>query len=405
MKVQFKYVFDRRNKCKKPGDFGMIELRVYHDNKATYYSTKISVPLKDWNGEKEPYISNRNREADDLNDTLQALKEKLNIARREAEFKGQPFGHTEVKAAFKTQKSKTNSFKEFATEEIESNNAIKEVTKRSHRNTINKLLAFTGRKDILFSELDYEFFANFINYLTGLINPLTEKKVSPNTVRKHIKNCKAIIEKAINKGYFDRGNPCKKFKLKEVETKSDVLTWEEIQKLEEYAFEAYEHKLETIRNMMLFMIYTGVRVSDITNLKREYVKQTSEGVVLDFFTKKVNKHAIIPLYLLFPLDDKDISRPLRILNKYYSLENEYVFPRYTDQYINRELKNIAALVGIKFNLTSKIGRKSFATLLGRKTSTPTLKRLLQHTSFKTTEKYIHLSDKMVDEDLGKVKWE
>lgn len=397
MKVEFNFVFDRKKKVKKPSDEGLIELRAYYNAKTKYLSTKILVPKSEWNPDKEKIYS-RYPGADQLNDDLQRLLERLNNSRREAEFKNQSFDLENVKHLIRTQNTRISSYTEFALKEVNENNFLKEVTKRSHRNSIRKLKEYNTNKDVLFSDLNHSFLDGFINYLKGL-------SLSQNTIRKHNKNTKTIIERAIKKGHFDKANPCKEIKIKELETKTDVLTWVQINKLDAFNFEAYENKLEIIRDMFLFSCYTGLRISDLTNLKLEYVKQTADGLILDFFTQKVNKHAIIPLYNLFPIPGENTTRPLKILSKYMVPGNLFLFPKYTDQYINRELKTIAAMVGIEFNLTSHIGRKSFATIMARKVSTPSLKRLLQHSNIKTTEKYVHLSDKMVSDDLLNTNWD
>lgn len=397
MKVELNFVFDRKKRIKKPSDKGLIELRAYLNAKTKYFSTKIEVTLNEWNDQKEKIV--RHIDADSLNDDLDALISKLNKARREAEFKNQTFDLDTVKACLKSHKSKTSSFIEFAIDEINNNNAIKEVTKRSYRNTINKLKAYNDNKLILFSDLNYSFLYDFINYLNGL-------KLGQNTVRKHNKNIKALIEIATKKGYYDKPNPCKEIKIREQETKINALTWEQLLAIEKLSFEEYENRLRKIRDMFLFSCYTGLRVSDLISLKREYLKQTSEGLILDLFTKKVNKHAVIPLYELFPLKEEKTTRPLKILKEYLNEENDFIFPKFSDQLYNRELKEIANRAKIDFKLTSHIGRKTFATYLPTTgISTFTIKRLLQHSNLKTTEKYVKTDDKRVRVDLKKATWD
>ncbi len=397
MKVEFNFVFDRKKKAPRPTDKAIIELRAYCNAKTKYLSTKIEICRQQWNEEKER-INSKNSNADFLNGDLEKIIEKLNRARREAEFKNLSFSLDNVKAIFKNQRKQTVSFIDFTNEEIEKDNVLKIQTKRKHWDTIKKLKVYNQNKDVLFTDLTYRFLDGFKNYLFGL-------GLGQNTVRNHNKNIKAIIERAIKKGYFEQANPCKQIKIREQETKRDVLSWTQIQKLDSLKFEDYEEKLKHIRDMFLFSCYTGLRISDVTNLKTEFIKQTEEGLQLDFFTVKVNKHAVLPLLKLFPIKQEDSSRPIKILQKYFNETNEFLFPKYTDQYINRELKQIALLAEFDIKLTFHIGRETFATYMANKIPTPTLKRLLQHTNLKTTEKYIHLNEQMVKENLIKAVWD
>jgi site-specific recombinase XerD len=395
-KVKLTYVFDRDNIVKSPLDRGLIELRYYLNGVAKYHTTKITVLKAQWNKEKKIV---KHPEAYVLNDELDALTEKINRARRDAEHKNQVFDLNSVKLCLKAQKIKTSVFTDFATNEVNNNNSIKEVTKRSYRNTINKLITYNNNKAVLFSDLNYTFFYGFINHLNG-------SNLEQSTIKKNNKNCKALIEIATKKGYFDKSNPCKDIKIKELATKINALTWEQITVIEKLNFEKHETRLEKMRDMFLFSCYTGLRVSDLISLKKEHLKETQGGLTIDLFTKKVNKHAVLPLYELFPVKQENTTRPLKILHKYLTDESETIFPKYSDQLYNRELKEIGHRAKIDFKLTSHIGRKTFATYLPTTgVSTFTLKSLLQHANLKTTERYVKTDEKRVNSDLKKSKWD
>jgi integrase len=72
---------------------------------------------------------------------------------------------------------------------------------------------------------------------------------------------------------------------------------------------------------------------------------------------------------------------------------------------NKHLKTIAGKAKINKNLTSHIARHTFLTFMADKVSTPTLMRMAQHSDIKTTMQYIHMSEKMKQEELKKVNWE
>src|SRR5947207_883485 len=102
--------------------------------------------------------------------------------------------------------------------------------------------------------------------------------------------------------------------------------------------------------MFLFACYTGLRISDVTNLKTEYVKK-DKGYSLDFMTIKVNKRAEIPVHSLFKVKESSLSRPEMILEKYYNKENKFILPKISEPYINRQLKVISSDAKIPIKVT------------------------------------------------------
>jgi integrase len=413
MKTDLSFVFDRKNTVKEPKQKGVISLRAYQNAKVKYFSTKIEVYEKEWNAKRQE-INNRHPDTDELNMQLQIFKSKIEKLQTEYYAKNKAFTLDTIKDFIKSRKVNRYSYIEFVKDEIESDTLLRAKTKIQHLNTINKLLEFTGQKDVLFSEINFDFIDRFVNYLRT-------KNFAQNTIHKHHKNIKKFVEIAIKKGLHETTNPCKELKVKSEEKPREVLTLAELKAIENLTFEKQNYRFEQVRDMFLFACYTGLRISDVCALKPDYIKETDKGLELNFFTVKTNKHAVIPLYMLFPVNDKK-SKPEQVLNKYLTrghtgenLEMIYgqpedkqkrffVFPKLPEPYINRHLKVIANDAGIKFNLTFHIGRETFATYMAGKLPTPTVMKLLQHSDLKTTMRYVHLSTKMVEEQLTKVDW-
>lgn len=394
-KVQFTFDFGRKQKDGK----GLIELRAYANGKQKYFSTKIYVQQHEWNKDKQQIVRHPNK--DNLNSQLDILLERLEKEQRKAFDNGQSFNLETVKALYNNEKTKTNSFTEFAFKEIEQDNGLSKVTKHSKRNTVNKLLAFNENKAIFFDDINYSFCYDFINFLKGL-------GLNQSTIQKQYKNFKSLMELAIKKGYYTRKNPLKEITVKVPVQKVIALSWEQVQDIEKLIFEPYEKKLQLFRDMFLFSCYTGLRVSDIITLKPEHIKYKEDGIYIEKQTVKTKKNAVLPLSKLFTLKDENTSRPIEILNRYFDENNELIFKKYSEQVYNRELKEIAFRAGITdINLTSHIGRKTFATYIGNNMSLSTweLKYLLQHSNIKTTERYVFTDEKRVNESLNRVNWD
>ena len=395
MRVQFNYVFDRKNKVKKLSQKGLLELRAYQNPKTKWTSTKIKVKKEEWNEVKQE-IKITHPDADDLNIQLRKLKNDINDKQTEFLFKDKPFTLDDVKAHFKNKRLKTSSFIVFIKEEIALDASLKPKTKTQHNNTIKKILEFKGNNDVLFNDISHSFAYEFINYLRS-------QKLAVNTVHKHNKNLKKYINMAINTGFIDIPNPCKSLKVKSEQKPRDVLTEAELATVENLKFEKQDHKFEQVRDMFLFACYTGLRISDVCALKPEDIKFLEKGLELNFFTAKVNKHAVLPLYILFPVKDEK-SKPEQILIKYLSGGQELVFPKLPEAFINRYLKVIASDAKIAFNLTFHIGRETFGTYMANKVPLGVLMKLLQHSDIKTTMLYVHINEQMVKDQLIKVDW-
>jgi integrase/recombinase XerD len=152
--------------------------------------------------------------------------------------------------------------------------------------------------------------------------------------------------------------------------------------------------------MFLFSCYTRLRVSDIVSLKPEHIKEKEDGVYVEKQTIEAKKNTSLPLSKLFPLPTENTTRPLKILNKYFDESKALIFKKYTDQVCNRDLKEIAFKAKITdINLTAHVGRKTFATYIGKNLPVWELKFLLQHSNIKTTERYVRTDKKRVRESL------
>jgi integrase len=135
------------------------------------------------------------------------------------------------------------------------------------------------------------------------------------------------------------------------------------------------------------------------------LKQTSEGLTLNFTAQKTSKIHVLPLYILFPLPKENTTRPIKLINKYLTADKELIFKKYSDQLYNRELKEIGHRAKIDFNLTSHIGRKTLATLLpSMGVSSFVIKDILKHSNIKTTERYVKTDEKRVALDLKNINW-
>jgi len=394
MKVTFTIVFNRKNALNTEGK-APIEIVAYQNRKRKYFSTKISIAPNQWNARLK-LINIKHPQANELNTQIQEMIKKIEKVQSDFFVREQTFTIDNMKRELEKSQMSV-SFIKFIKSEIANDKILTKSTIVSHNNLVNKLLEFSNGKDLSFSEVDYSFVDAFMNHLRG-------QGLAANTVHKQNKNLKKYINVAIKKGYLN-SNPCKEMKIKVDKTSRSVLTLDEIKKIETLNLKIFDKRISVVRDMFLFACYTGLRISDVTNLKPKFVKKDKRGYNLDFVTLKVNKHAIIPLHSLFKMAGDKKSKPEMLLEKYYDKSSESIFPNLTEPYINRHLKVIAEEAKIPVKVTFHTARHSFGTYMSTKIPLPQLMYLMQHSDIKTTMIYVNTSQEMVEKGLMKVDWE
>lgn len=82
-----------------------------------------------------------------------------------------------------------------------------------------------------------------------------------------------------------------------------------------------------------------------------------------------------------------------------------MLPCYAIQKFNAYLEEIADLCGIQKNLTSHVGRRTFATTvaLSNGVSIETISKILGHSTTKITHQYAVVTDLKVSQEMEKLK--
>jgi site-specific recombinase XerD len=158
---------------------------------------------------------------------------------------------------------------------------------------------------------------------------------------------------------------------------------EELEKLKGITWRASGGKKDSQRinernNLMLdFLLYTGIRVGELVNIRLCDYKKGSLKV-----HGKGNKvrHILIPEFLVkyFQTDSQEYLFKTRNNKKLATTQVRIILNRKTER------------AGIKKNITPHTFRRSFATLLNNeKCNLTTIQKLLGHSHITTTASYIH----------------
>lgn len=228
-------------------------------------------------------------------------------------------------------------------------------------------------------------------------------KNSNSTVQRKFMLMRSFFRRLINDKLYKGDNPFDSVSISATPVKKEKLTFEEIEKLENLSL---EDDLNHTRNMFLFSYYCrGVRFQDVVSLKGKHIY---EGRI-HFVASKTEKHMSVRIH----------EKLQQILDQYPTEDDQFVFPYMVDgltgldyirkmdsinTIVNRNLKVIALVAGIKKKLTFHIARHSFAFHLKKKTgSEATVKDALQHSSAHTTRRYLEsLEDDFLDDAVEKL---
>ena len=172
--------------------------------------------------------------------------------------------------------------------------------------------------------------------LTQYVQFLEEREGLRNTsILKQIAYLKWFLRWCSKKGYcmnnaYEDFNP----KLKSTPKKVIFLTWEELSKLREYPIPATKQYLERVRDVFLFQCFTGLRYSDVFNLRRSDVKENH----IEVTTVKTADSLVIEL--------NNYSRAILDKYRHVAFEGDKVLPVVSNQKMNDYLKELSKLAGI-----------------------------------------------------------
>jgi integrase len=288
--------------------------------------------------------------------------------------------------------SENNSLKflAYAFKKLRENLSLSESSKRAHRTVLRTLQKFIP-SDIAINHLNYTFIQKYDNWLRA-------NNYGQNTIWNHHKTIKVYINQAIKEKIILAADyPYLNFKTTTKESSRRGITREEIKRIEALDMAAPEMVL--IKDLFLFSCYTGLRFSDLQAINQDNLTVNGTEYTLDFVMQKTRKRVILPLFHLFN------GKPQSIMLKYYSAGNKYIFPRISNQYVNRTLKLIASLANIRQTLTFHISRHTFCSRLAEIKPDPYLiKDLAGHADIRISMIYIHQSGVVIENKLKEIQW-
>lgn len=273
---------------------------------------------------------------------------------------------------------------------------LKPGSMKNYFTTERYLKAFLQKQfkvaDILLTQLNYEFITNFEFFVRT--TPLKDfDPCENNGTMKHLERLKKIITWAVKNEWVDK-NPFINYKLKFKRKEREFLTEQELSAIESKIL--VNQALQRTRDLFVFSCYTGLAFVDLMNLQRHQIFCGNDDLQWIKTTREKTDTVVnVPI----------LSPALAILQKYQAIDKtdhtDNIFPKITNQEINRNLKIIAEICEIKKYLTFHLARHTFATTVTLMNGVPieTISKMLGHTKLNTTMIYARVTQTKIGVDM------
>ena len=380
-KIRYRLVYNRKKHLNRQGT-ALVQIEASLNQRKVYFRTNLYLKPEHWDSRRSQVYNHP--QADDLNTMLYEFILQLQAIELGLWKRGVPATLSLLKESMVKDKPVNVTFPVFARDYVKSSDR-KDSTKENILTTITVLQDFRSGLD--FKDITYTFLKEFEVYLR-------EKGNSVNTIAKHLRQLRTLVNEAINQGYIHAdAYPFRKFKIKQEKGRHEFLTPDELRKLEN--LQVSDRRLRHVLDAFLFCCYVGLRFSDFCQLSPANFIRVNGKRWLHFKSIKTGVEIRLPLHLLFE------GKALVILDKYDISDFANLG---SNSETNKALVELAVLARIKKHITYHTARHTCATLLIHQgVPITTVQKLLGHTSVKTTEIYSEILSNTIVRDLKAVK--
>ena len=360
----------------------LVQAEALLNQRKVYFKTNIYLKPEHWDKQTSQVCNHP--QANDLNTMLFEFILHLQAIELSLWKRGIPVTLSLLKDAIRKDKPVNVTFPVFAKIYVQESDR-KRSTKENLLTTITVLQEF--RPGLDFKDITYTFLKDFEVHLK-------EKGNSVNTVAKHMRQLRTLVNEAINQGYIPSdAYPFRKFKIKQEKGRKEFLTPDELKRLENLHV---DKKLRHVLDAFLFCCYTGLRFSDFCQLSPANFIKVNGKRWLYFTSIKTGVELRLPLHLLFE------GKALAVLERYDIVTDFAKIGPNSEA--NKYLAQLAALARIRKHITYHTARHTCATLLVHQgVPITTVQKLLGHTSVRTTEVYSEVLSNTIIRDLKAVK--
>ena len=400
--IKTSVIFDRKKQSERDRD-GALEVRVTYERKSYYIYTGMRVRAKHWAGA----VVNR-PDADALNNRLRIIVARVNEKVNDFIEHRRPIDMAAIKEYIyegTKVEGKEDRMLAWMEDQVGQLNVCG-GTRNHYELLIDRLKKFGKLR--AWSDLTVENIYLWDDWLHKMENVNARKPiqnrlgavatVSDGTIHNYHKHLKALLNRAVEFGMIESSPYARlrgKFKTGDKES-VEYLT-EEQMKLILNTRPVPGTQMETVRDLFVFQMYTGMSYSDMQAFD---IKQYKEEVVRDKISGEKTKRFVyrgervktgVPYVsvLLPPVVD--------VLERH-----GWQVPKMPNQKYNCLLKTFGAVIGIE-GMHSHLARHTFATyMLSKDVKVQNVMRMLGHRKIEQTMRYAKVLAKDLQSDFEKV---
>lgn len=264
---------------------------------------------------------------------------------------------------------------------------------------------FLEEIDTTFDNISKKTLLNYKAYLVSIDRKTpkankTNKQLSSYSVNRMLSALRSYLKYLVDMDYDIPVSP-NAVKLMKTERKHpQVAELGEITKLIECPIQLEKNRLVGLRNRaMLEMLFsTGMRISELVNLKRNQIDKNGRIFIMGkgkkerfvYLTSRAREH------LKTYLDQRPDNLPYLFI-PYRGKNNQNKDKRISPNYLQGKMKQYRELLGINVPISAHSLRHGFATYLAEGGANPAaIQILLGHESLETTTRYVHASDRYAE---------
>lgn len=277
---------------------------------------------------------------------------------------------------------------EFMRRQMERKQKMKRTgTFQTYRNAVTRFREFRKKKDLTFEELTDELIEDYQSWLVS-------RGLKKNTIAYYLRMLRTLYHRAVNAHLTEKRPIFQMVQTSFVKTQKRAISIEYVRAIEQLKLPK-DSSLAWARDMFLFSFYMrGMPFVDMAYLK----KSDLHHGMISYCRKKTNQELFI-----------EWERPIQaIVDRYASLtkDSPYMLPiltgrekddyrryRQESQNVNRSLKKIGAMAGLKIPLTLYVARHTWASI-ARNMNVPlaVISEGMGHSSYRTTQVYLNTID-------------
>lgn len=237
-----------------------------------------------------------------------------------------------------------------------------------------------------FEDIDIKLCKKFYAYLLDAKSMIHKKQISQNTAAAYW----SVFKRMLGNAYRDnilRDNIADRLDfIPYTETNRQSLTLEEVRYL--YATPC---RIPQLRKASIFACLTGLRISDILQIRWDNVRSYADGEkYIEFICQKTKRKTVVPI----SQETYEFILPKN---------GELIFQGLTREHTHKELKDWIMDCGIGKHITFHCFRHTYASLqLEMGTDIYTVQHLLNHKHVTTTQIYVAHADPKIREAAGRI---